>query len=161
MNTLSKRFERTLAQLLVVLMALMVLDVTWQVVTRFILKNPSSFTEELARFLLMWIGLLGAAYAYRKHSHLSLDLLLQSVNENKRLLLVRVSQALCFGFAASVMVVGGIRLMNLTLTLNQTSAALGMPMGYVYACLPVSGLLICWFAVDSFVHPKFETHDSN
>ncbi len=160
MKAISQLLERALAHLLVVLMALMVLDVTWQVATRFITQNPSSFTEELARFLLMWIGLLGAAYAYRKQSHLSLDLMLQSVNYEKRMMLVRVSHVLCFAFSASVMVYGGMKLMSLTLTLDQTSAALGIPMGYVYSCLPISGLLICWFAIDSFIYPTYEIHES-
>lgn len=159
MKAISLVLERALAYLLVLLMGVMVLDVTWQVVTRFIIGNPSSYTEELARYLLMWIGLLGAAYAYRKHSHLSLDLLLQSVDYNKRMTLVRISQVLCFFFSASVMVVGGIDLMNLTLTLNQTSAALGVPIGLVYLCLPLSGSLICWFAVESFFYPTFEIHE--
>lgn len=159
MKAISQILERILAYLLVVLMAAMVLDVTWQVATRFILQNPSSFTEELARYLLMWIGLLGAAYAFRKHSHLSLDLLLQSVDYNKRMQLVRVSQVFCFAFAASVMVFGGVQLMSLTLTLNQTSAALGVPIGLVYLCLPLSGVLICWFAIESFIYPTFEIHE--
>lgn len=159
MKAISLFLERMLAYLLVVLMALMVLDVTWQVITRFILQNPSSYTEELARYLLMWIGLLGAAYAYRKHSHLSLDLLLQSVDHEKRMLLVRISQVLCFIFAASTMVYGGLSLMNLTLTLNQTSAAMGIPIGLVYLCIPLSGALICWFAVESMIYPTFEIHE--
>ena len=54
-NTIDKILEWTL----VVSMSLLVVDVLWQVFSRFILQNPSSFTEELARFLLIWVGLLG------------------------------------------------------------------------------------------------------
>lgn len=158
MKAISSLLERALAYLLVVLMSAMVLDVTWQVFTRFIIKNPSSFTEELARYLLMWIGLLGAAYAFRKHSHLSLDLMIQSVTPDKQLLLVRVTQAFSFVFAASVMVFGGFKLMHLTWSLDQTSAALGVPIGFVYACLPLSGILICWFAIENILCPAYEPH---
>ncbi len=71
MNSVMRVIDRALAWVLMVLMAVMVIDVTWQVVTRFILSEPSSVTEELARFLLVWIGLLGAAYAFRVRAHLA------------------------------------------------------------------------------------------
>lgn len=162
MKKLSQHFERILALFLAVLMGAMVIDVSWQVLTRFILANPSSFTEELARFLLMWIGLMGAAYAYRKHSHLSLDLALQSANEKRRIILLRLIHSVSFIFAATTMVFGGAQLMALTLSLQQTSASLGIPMGYVYSCIPISGLLICWFAMDNILHPvpsELPNHD--
>lgn len=153
MKSISQQLEKILGHLLVVLMIVIVLDVTWQVITRFILASPSSYTEELARFLLIWIGLLGAAYAYRKHSHLSLDLLLMASSRGRRIVLLRSIHFVSFVFAASAMVYGGIQLMSLTLSLQQTSAALGVPIGYVYSCIPISGVLICWFALENFLHP--------
>ena len=75
MEKLTKGVTNILSFILIVLMAVMVLDVTWQVITRFILKNPSSFTEELAGFLLIWIGLLGASYALHTRAHLGIDVL--------------------------------------------------------------------------------------
>lgn len=154
MKKISHHLEQALAALLVGLMGVMVIDVTWQVLTRFVLANPSSFTEELARFLLMWIGLMGAAYAYRKHSHLSLDLLLQSASNTRKVILLRIIHCVSFTFAATAMVYGGTQLMALTLSLKQTSASLGVPMGYVYSCIPLSGILICWFALDNIFHPQ-------
>lgn len=154
MKIFSLTLEKFLGITLAVLMAAIVVDVTWQVLTRFILGDPSSYTEELARFLMIWIGLLGAAYAYRKHSHLSLDLLLQSATRPRKILLLRIIHCVSFIFAATAMVYGGIQLMSLTLSLKQSSAALGVPMGYVYSCIPISGLLICWFAVENFLHPE-------
>lgn len=157
MKTISQYVEKCLAWFLVVLMIAIVLDVTWQVVSRFLLADPSSYTEELARFLLMWIGLIGAAYAYRRHSHLSLDLLLMSASLPHKLLLLRAIHCVSFIFAASAMVYGGSQLMALTLSLKQTSAALGVPIGYVYSCIPLSGILICWFALENFLHPDPST----
>lgn len=153
MKTFSRYLERALAWLLVVLMSVIVINVTWQVFTRFILNDSSSFTEELARFLLIWIGFLGSAYAYRRHSHLSLDLLMQSIPEHKQANLQRLSHVFCFLFAAGVMIYGGSQLMGLTLSLNQTSPALGIPIGYVYSCIPLTGVLICWFAIENFLYP--------
>lgn len=154
MQKISALLEQALAYLLALLMATMVLDVTWQVFTRFIMNDPSSYTEEIARFLLIWIGLMGAAYAYRKHSHLSLDILIHKLSGAGQLTLVRLIQLITMAFAGSVMVYGGIKLMSLTMELQQTTAATNLPMGYIYSCIPLSGALICWFALEFFLHPE-------
>ena len=57
---------------LALLMTKMVASVVWQVLSRYLFVVPAAWTEELARFLLIWIGMLGAAYAYRQGSHLRL-----------------------------------------------------------------------------------------
>lgn len=158
---ISTRLEKALSNFLAFLMAAMVIDVLWQVISRFALADPSSYTEELARFLLMWVGLLGAAYAYRKHSHLSLDLVIKSVSPSNQIRLNRFIQCVTFMFALSVMVFGGYKLMALTLSLKQNSAALGLPMGWVYACIPISGLFICWFAFDNFIHAGSHSENNN
>ena len=49
-------------------------------------------------------------------------------------------------FALVVLVYGGGQLVQLTLELRQTSAALGLPIGYVYGVLPLSGILITWYS---------------
>ncbi|WP_193166180.1 TRAP transporter small permease [Microbulbifer hainanensis] len=145
------KLERLLSFVLGALLALMVLDVTWQILTRFLPMNPSSYTEELARYLLVWIGLLGGAYAYRRKSHLGIDLLTNALPERARRATRVFTIALCFAFAAAVMVFGGFRLMLLTFELNQMSAALDIPMGYVYSVIPLSGALICLFSIDQLL----------
>ena len=64
----------------IVLMSVMVIDVSWQVASRFVFRAPSSFTEELAGFLLIWIGLLGAAYGFPTRAHLGIDLLVTFIS---------------------------------------------------------------------------------
>ncbi len=156
MNKLMSKIDNFLAGFLALLMVLMVVDVTWQVVTRFLLAQPSSFTEEIARFLLIWIGVLGAAYAYRKRAHLGLDLLTSKLAPAARRRADVAANLCCFGFAASVMVFGGSKLVALTLELRQTSAALQIPMGYIYTVLPISGLLICLYALHNVVRPALD-----
>lgn len=148
MNSVMKMIDRALGWILMVLMALMVIDVTWQVFARFILGEPSSITEELARFLLVWIGLLGAAYAFRMRAHLGLDIVTSNLAPKARWRADVLVNILCFLFAAMVMVYGGTKLVLLTLDLRQLSPALQVPMGYIYTVIPLSGLLICLFAVD-------------
>jgi len=142
-----KTVSRALGWLLVGLMGISVVNVLWQVFTRFVLANPSSFTDELARFLLIWIGLLGAAYAAGCRMHLAIDLLPAKLEGRPRLYLGLLVEGCVFLFAVAVLVIGGSSLMALTLTLGQTSTALHVPIGYVYLALPLSGLLIMYYAV--------------
>lgn len=160
MNVIMTHIEHWLAKACAVLMAVMVLDVTWQVFSRFILSNPSSITEELARFLLIWIGLLGSAYAYRKYAHLGLDIATAKLEGLRKLWAERIADVICFAFAAVIMVYGGAKIVALTLRLNQSSAALEVPMGYVYCVIPLSGILICLFALERIIHGRPERDDS-
>jgi len=142
-----KRIDKLLELALVLLMGANVLNVLWQVFTRFVLQNPSSYTEELARYLLIWVGLLGAGYAAGKKMHLAIDVALQGLRNKAKVWVEIIIQVFIFLFSLSVMVVGGIRLVSITLTLAQTSAALQIKLGYVYLVLPLSGIIIMFYAV--------------
>lgn len=132
---------------LALLMIAIVMDVSWQVITRFMMTKPSSYTEELAGFLLIWIGILGAAYAFRLKAHLGLDIVTAQLTGSRAKAVEIIGLAVSFIFSTSVMVYGGARLVSLTLELNQTSAALGVKMGYVYCAVPLSGLLISLYSL--------------
>lgn len=153
LSSFRDQVDRTLGLLVGTIMGAMVVNVLWQVFTRFILRDPSSFTDELARYMLIWLGLFGAAYAAGRSMHLSLDLLMVTSGPKMQAflnLLIRV----CTGvFAGAVMVVGGVRLVYITYILDQTSASLQLPLAWVYLALPVSGLLILFYSV---VGPKVE-----
>ena len=147
MENIRKYIDKFLALVLIITMTVLVIDVVWQVLARYIVKSPSSFTDELARFLLIWVGLLGSAYALGKKKHLAIDLLPSKLSgKPKRILNVFIS-VLVISFAALVLVVGGIRLVYITFTLNQISPALGIPIGYVYLVLPLSGLLMIVYGI--------------
>ncbi|GAB5519381.1 MAG: hypothetical protein RhofKO_16320 [Rhodothermales bacterium] len=143
---MKETIDRILGGVLIVLMGLSVVNVLWQVFTRFVLGDPSSFTDELARYLLIWIGLLGAAYATGQRLHLAIDLLPSRWTGDRRRHLGRFIEASVFLFALVVLVIGGSNLVSLTLMLGQTSAALKLPLGYVYLIVPVSGLLMAYYA---------------
>ena len=72
---LRKRIDKILGRTLVVIMSIMVINVLWQVFTRYVTGNPSSFTDELARYLMIWIGILGAAFVAGKNMHVAIDIL--------------------------------------------------------------------------------------
>ena len=151
--------DRSLGVFVALLMATLVVDVLWQVFTRFVLRDPSSWTEELARYLMIWVGLIGAAYAAGKRMHLSVDLL-QSKLTGVRARTLRTIIGVCtLAFALIALTAGGARLVWVMLKLGQTSASLEVPLGYVYLAVPISGLLIGWYAaLDLMADLRSGTH---
>ena len=137
--------------MLVFIMATMTLNVLWQVFSRFVLQSPSSITEELARYMLIWLGILGASYVSGQKMHLAIDLLSTKLNTKNKSYLEITIQFFVLLFAFFVMVIGGIRLVQITLTLNQISAALQIPLGYVYSVIPISGLLMVFYSITFIV----------
>lgn len=158
MRELMGQLDRIVEIFLCLLMVFLVLNVSWQVITRFILPEPSSYTEEVARFLLMWIGLLGAAYAYRKKMHLGIDIISEKLQGRAKYVSTLFVYFLTLLVAIAVLIVGGMNLVLLTLELNQLSSSLGLPMGLIYLCLPLSGFLIVLYTVEmlliDFVNDK-------
>ncbi len=137
---------------LVFLMGTMLLAVLWQVFTRYLLNSASSFTGELARFLLIWVGMLGAAYASGQQLHLAIDLLPSRLTGRKKRTLDIIIKSLILLFALVALVIGGAQLVYVTYSLGQTSPTLQIPMAVVYLILPVSGLLIIYYKVMEFLH---------
>ncbi len=144
--------DRILRLALALLMTAMVTSVVWQVLSRYLFVVPAAWTEELARFLLIWIGMLGAAYAYRQGSHLGIDLLANKLTERGKQRLHSIVHTVCLLFVASVLVVGGGLLVSMTWELKQYSAAMGLPIAYVYSVIPASGVLISLFATEAIVN---------
>jgi TRAP-type C4-dicarboxylate transport system permease small subunit len=147
MLKIQHKINRVLEVFLVILMSALVVDVLWQVASRYILSSPSSFTDELAGFLLIWVGVLGAAYVAGRKEHLAIDILIQRSSPARQRMLLYIIYSLIFLFALSVMVTGGVVLMYTRFALQVKSAALELPLGYVYSVLPVSGLIIMYYEV--------------
>jgi TRAP-type C4-dicarboxylate transport system permease small subunit len=140
-----KSLNRVLEVFLVILMSILVVDVLWQVFSRYLLSAPSSFTDELAGFLLIWVGVLGAAYVSGKKEHLAIDILVQKSPPARKRMLQYLIHSLVFLFALSVMVIGGVILMYTRFALDVKSAALQLNLGYIYIVLPISGLIIMFY----------------
>ncbi len=149
--TIRETIDKILEWTLVFLMSVLVLDVLWQVTSRYLLNAPSSFTDELAGYLLMWVGLLGAAYVTGKREHLAIDLLIQRSSPKQKFKLEIIIMVIIIVFATTVLIIGGSWLTYTRFYLSVSSAALGLPLGYVYLVLPISGLLIAYFNMDNMV----------
>ncbi len=142
--------NKIIEYVLISIFGLLVLDVLWQVFSRYILGRSFSFTEEFARFALIWLSILGAAYLNGKREHLAIDILLRKLSPEKLRRRTQMIEVLMFVFALVVMVIGGGNLVYTTLYLGQVSPAMHISLGHVYAIVPISGLLIMYFSVYHF-----------
>lgn len=139
--------DRTIATFSVLVMIALVLCVVWQVFSRYVLNQPSTLTDELARFLMIWVGLLGASYTVGAQRHLSIDFLAMMLPDHKKPLLGILINTLVLLFSGAVIVNGGLKLIEKTLATTQLSAALQIPMGYVYIVLPLSGAIMMFYSL--------------
>lgn len=158
MNTkLRKYLDRTLEFITCTLLMIMVAITTWQVITRYILNDPSEVTGEFLRFGLIWFSLLAGAYVVGKKSHIAITFLSDRLKDNKKLILDTIIQVSFILFAA-IMLFGGAKAVSLTMA--QTSPSLGLSMGYVYLSLPVSGVLILFYCLTNLLD-LFDQRDNH
>ena len=150
MQKMKRVLDRFLETLLMASVAVLVIDVLWQVFTRFVIGRPSSWTEELATFLLIWVSLLGAAVALGRGAHLGIDYFTNMLPKNTRIQTEIFVFAVVSLFSFLVMFVGGISLVMQTLALEQISGALLVPMGYVYLAVPISGAFLVLYSLIGF-----------
>lgn len=149
---LRNRIDKVLGVFLIIIMSVMVINVLWQVFTRYVVGIPSSFTDELARYLMIWIGVLGAAYVSGKNMHVAIDVLPSKLNSKNKKILSRIVSVIIIAFVLSALVIGGIRLVYLTYILEQHSPALQIPLALVYLVLPLSGLLIIFYKTSDLLN---------
>ena len=147
MKQIRIKVNKIIERFLVVILVGMVLNVIWQVFTRFFTSSPSAFTNELARYLMIWLGILGAAYISGKQEHVAIDFFVKKLNNSLRRFIDRFVLLSILGFAFFVMIIGGINLVYITLKLEQYSPSLQIPLALVYSIIPISGLLIIFYKV--------------
>lgn len=159
MEKLFNSVNRGLSLFTISLSCFLVLCVIWQVLSRYVLGTPSTITDELARYLFMWVALVGAAYTTGQRRHLAIDFLTAKLEGLRKTIAELVIQLAIFAFSAIIMVYGGLKLTLSTLESGQVTPALGIDMGYVYLCLPISGLLMIFYSV-YFIYMLFATKNS-
>jgi TRAP-type C4-dicarboxylate transport system permease small subunit len=132
-------------------MALLVVDVVWGVFTRYALGQQAKWSEELARFLLVWVALLGGAVAFRTKAHLGVDYFANQLHPDAHKLTAVVAHLVVLFFAVAVLLLGGASVVREALALEQTTPALGWKMGYVYLALPISGFFVTLYTLDNLM----------
>lgn len=167
---------------LIIAVLLLVASVVWGVLTRslgsmvvsisnntgwepwnWLPTGQAKWTEELARFLLIWVALLGGAVAFGTKGHLGVDYFVGKFDAEARKLMAVVAHLIVLFFAGSIFLYGGWRVVSDTLTMEQTTSALQWKMGYVYLALPIAGVFMVLYTIENLIEtlvtPASEMHE--
>lgn len=132
-------------------MSILVITVVWQVFSRYLINSPSTFTDELSRFLLIWVSLLGAAYYSGKNAHIAFTIFPSWLGPLNRKRLNILIHTIVITFVLCVFVVGGGMAVYYTINYLQLTPSLQVPMALVYSIGPISGLLIIYYKLSDIL----------
>lgn len=139
LRRLNDVLQRIASIIVSTLMGAITIVIFAQVFGRYVLFYSLPWSEELARYMMVWISALGSAVALRRGAHVGLDILVQRLPGRVRTAVEVV--ALLFALALTgVLAWFGFKLANFNMM--QHSAAMRLPMGYPYAAVPTAGLLM-------------------
>lgn len=142
---------KVLGGLLIIFFTALVLDVVLGVFMRYALSSPLGWTEELATFLMVWLVFLGSAYAYLSNSHLGIDLLERQLDPGARRLMNGFTHLMVLACSLGIFIYGGGMLFLERWDSGQLMPTLGIKKAWFYLSVPVSGVLMCVFAVEKLV----------
>ena len=141
-SVLEEKLYKLLLGICFLLMLAMVAIIFGQVIARYAFSNSLTWSEEAGRYLFVWMTFLGTALAVRNRSHVALDVLIGKLPQYLQ------KPVIAFGYLsmmalAGVMIYAAVNMM--TMGSRQLSAALQLPMRWVYMVLPVSGVMIIFY----------------
>lgn len=139
MKTLKNILNRVMELLTAVSFIAMVLIVCWQVFTRYILNNPSTWTDELVSYLFAWSSLLGACLVTGERGHMNIPIVVERFSENGQKAFAIIAELIALAFSLIILLYGGIRITSLAM--GQLTSSLGVAVGVFYVILPVTGVL--------------------
>ncbi len=158
MKKLTEIMNKILEILLCVAVILMVFGCVWQIITRFLLRDPSDWTEEFVKYVLIWTTMLGVPYAYGKDKHISIGFVTGTFSRWGLAADKVFNDILILLLSVVIMIVGGIMVTGNAA--GQVSAALQIPMQVYYAGVPVCGVLMVLYSIPRLGDHLQELKDS-
>ena len=131
---------------------------TWQIFTRWVLGNPSTFTDELLRYVLIIAGFIGSAYCFYRDEHLALTLITDKAKGPFKLCLDIFIEICILFFVVYVFIFGGFKLAN---TATNVSSVMHIPMKSLYMVEPICGILIVLARILKYVNLYTEKKGEN
>jgi TRAP-type transport system small permease protein len=131
--------ERAMMAALIILFTAMVVVCTAQVVWRYLFHDPLVWSEEMARYIFIWIGYLSAWIAWKYRAHIALDAVVYLKNPTLNVWSNRIVEALVAGFCIYTLFSS---FQIISITHSQPSAVLELPMSVVYAGYSAMAILI-------------------
>ncbi len=145
MKSLRNFLDKIIIGICVILFAFMTVVGTYQILTRYVFKAPSTVSEELISYSFAWMSMFAASYIFGKRDHMRMVFFVEKYNKKTQTLIGILSEIVILAFAVLVLVWGGISITSLTMT--QTTPALRISMGYVYSVIPTCGLITAVYSL--------------
>ncbi len=146
--------DRAVLAVTSVIFVIMILIVFIQVIARYVFQNSLSWSEEIARFMLVWTIFLSAGYVLGQGAHIYLDAVFNHFPRRLRKFLRQFNALLLLGFSY-VVIYYGYELVQIGA--RQKSTAVGVPMWLVYTAIPVGGILLIAYCLFSIFLGQEET----
>ena len=123
----------------------MVVLTFWQVVARYILKNPSVWSEELVSYLFAWASLFGACLITGERGHMSIPVIVERFSASMQKVFGILGEVIALLFSVVILVYGGVQITQLAM--GQLTSSLGVAVGVFYVILPFSGILNALYTI--------------
>lgn len=127
----------------------MVLLTTWQVVARYVLKNPSTWSEELVSYLFAFASLFGAALVSGERNHMNIGIVVEKLSHKMQMFFGILAEVIAVLFSGAILIYGGIQIAHLAM--GQMTSSLHVPLGVFYVAMPVTGILIILYSILNIV----------
>ncbi|MCA0987295.1 TRAP transporter small permease [Guptibacillus algicola] len=133
------RFNKVLGVVLALLIMVMSAVIFYQVFSRFVLEDSLRWSEELARYIMVWSVFIGSALAIRKRDLISVDAIKELMSARARNILNIAVYLVSIGFLAILVNYGFVLVGNIA---GQLSPAMNISMAWAYSAIPVGSALM-------------------
>ena len=133
---------------LIIGMAMITIVGSYQVFTRYVLNNASSWSEEFIRFMFIWLSMVASAMGLGRNAHVGVDFFINLCPKSMQTTAEWFTRVVIVIFGAVLTYLGYILMVSTT---KQVSPAMGIPMSWVYLAMPVGGVLTCVYGIDNII----------
>lgn len=156
LKKIERAIDAILQPIVFAAMVALIAVITLQIVSR-VFFTAVSWTEEVARFLLVWITFMGATLAFQRGRHIAVTFVVNALPGRIRQVARILAVAIALGFMMALVFIG---YRYTQVQSFQTSASLGWSMTYVYSIIPACGALMSWYAFVDLVELVAEGPDA-
>lgn len=149
MSSLRRTLIQALKVISIVLFAVLVLVVLWQVFARQVLSDPSTWSTTVSQYLFVWLTLFSVTFVFAERGHVAVDFVARQLPSSAQRVIAILVQLSILLFAVLALVWGGIRGMNMSWT--QAIPGLPVTVGQMYLALPIAGVLIAVIAAEDLL----------
>jgi C4-dicarboxylate transporter DctQ subunit len=141
MDSFKKLIDNFEKYLVITILGIMSILVIWQVAARFIFSSPLSWTEEAARYLMIWLTFFGGSIGVRSGAHVGVEIALRLLPKEYRKIGQMIGHIMGLIFIL-IIIIFGFKVVNMQIAMGQTSPAIGIPIWWAYLGVPVGSIFM-------------------